>query len=71
MSDKVTIDNPITGKRETLDQAEFNRYMSQTNGDVLNWIVKDSAQASDEKPVLPAKVTLEEALQDIVIEWNN
>jgi len=64
MSDKVVIDNPVTGKREMLDAKEFSGFMSQTNGQVLNWIVEES----DPKP---AKVTLEEALQDIVIEWNN
>ena len=35
----VTIHNPNTGKTEVLGQEEFNRYMSMTNGDVMNWIV--------------------------------
>ena len=35
----ITIDSPITGKRESLTQPEFNSYMAQTNGAVLKWIV--------------------------------
>jgi hypothetical protein len=38
--DNILIDSPITGKRETLTQAEFNSYMAQTNGAVLKWIVE-------------------------------
>lgn len=36
----IVIDSPITGKRETLTQAQFNSYMAQTNGAVLKWIVE-------------------------------
>jgi hypothetical protein len=43
----VTIKNPATGKIETLNQTEFNKYMSMTNGAVLKWIV-DSAQIDSE-----------------------
>lgn len=39
----VKIKNPETGEIKTLNQKEFNRYMSMTNGDVLNWIVEDKA----------------------------
>jgi hypothetical protein len=28
----ILIDSPITGKQESLTQAEFNSYMAQTNG---------------------------------------
>jgi putative metallohydrolase (TIGR04338 family) len=35
----ILIDSPITGKQESLTQAEFNSYMAQTNGAVLKWIV--------------------------------
>ena len=49
----IVIDNPVTGQRLTLDQFEFNRYMSQTNGAVLKWIVEDdlnkNAGHSDQK----------------------
>ena len=44
---QVTIKNPVTGKIETLNQAEFNKYMSMTNGAVLKWIV-DSDQVGSE-----------------------
>ncbi len=37
----VTIHNPNTGKTETIGQAEFNKYMSMTNGAVLEWIVDE------------------------------
>lgn len=43
MTNTVIIDNPNTGKRETLNQQEFNKYMSMTNGEVLNWIVEEKA----------------------------
>ena len=43
MTNTVTIDNPNTGERETLNQEEFNKYMSMTNGEVLNWIVEEKA----------------------------
>ena len=36
---EITIHNPTTGKLETLGQKEFNRYMTMTNGAVLEWIV--------------------------------
>ena len=35
----IIVDSPITGKRESLTQSEFNSYMAQTNGAVLKWIV--------------------------------
>jgi len=35
----IIIDNPITGKRESLSQTEFNSYMAQTNGAILEWII--------------------------------
>lgn len=35
----IVIDNPVTRQRETLTQSQFNSYMAQTNGDVLDWIV--------------------------------
>jgi hypothetical protein len=35
----IIVDSPITGKQESLTQAEFNSYMAQTNGAVLRWIV--------------------------------
>ena len=41
MSNSVIINNPNTGKQETLNQQEFNKYMAMTNGEVLNWIVED------------------------------
>jgi hypothetical protein len=40
MSNSVIINNPNTGKQETLNQQEFNKYMAMTNGEVLNWIVE-------------------------------
>ena len=36
---KILINSPVTGKRETLTQDQFNSYMAQTNGAVLDWIV--------------------------------
>jgi hypothetical protein len=45
MTNTVIIDNPNTGKRETLNQQEFNKYMSMTNGEVLSWIVDDTGEA--------------------------
>ena len=36
------IDNPFTGKRKELSEAEFNSYMAQTNGAVLEWIVESN-----------------------------
>ena len=39
MINNILIDSPITGKRETLTQAQFNSYMAQTNGAVLEWII--------------------------------
>jgi hypothetical protein len=41
MSNSVIINNPNTGKQETLNQEEFNKYMAMTNGEVLNWIVEN------------------------------
>ena len=35
----MIIDSPVTGKRESLTQAQFNTYMAQTNGAILKWIV--------------------------------
>jgi hypothetical protein len=35
----IIINNPVTGKRVNLTEPEFNSYMAQTNGDVLNWII--------------------------------
>jgi len=35
----IIVDSPVTGKRESLTQAQFNSYMAQTNGTVLKWIV--------------------------------
>jgi putative metallohydrolase (TIGR04338 family) len=40
----ILIDSPITGKRETLTQDQFNSYMAQTNGAVLKWIVNPVAK---------------------------
>ena len=45
MSKTVTIDNPNTGEKETLNQEQFNKYMAMTNGAVLNWIVDDAGEA--------------------------
>ena len=39
MISEIVIDSPITGKRETLTQAQFNSYMAQTNGAVLEWVI--------------------------------
>ena len=39
---EITIHNPTTGKLETLGQEEFNRYMTMTNGAVLEWIVGEN-----------------------------
>jgi hypothetical protein len=39
MTSKILIDSPVTGKRESLTQDQFNSYMAQTNGAVLKWIV--------------------------------
>lgn len=44
MISNILIDSPITGKRESLTQAQFNGYMSQTNGAVLKWIVNPVAK---------------------------
>ena len=44
MVTNILIDSPITGKRESLTQPEFNSYMAQTNGAVLNWIVNPVAK---------------------------
>ena len=40
-TDTVTIKNPNTGKTEFISQDSFNRYMSMTNGKVLQWIIED------------------------------
>ena len=40
----ILIDSPITGKRESLTQDQFNSYMAQTNGAVLKWIVNPVAK---------------------------
>ena len=40
----IIVDSPITGKRESLTQPEFNSYMAQTNGAVLKWIVNPVAK---------------------------
>ena len=40
-ADTVTIRNPNTGKKDTLNQDSFNRYMSMTNGEVLKWIINN------------------------------
>jgi hypothetical protein len=40
----IVIDNPVTRQRETLTQSQFNSYMAQTNGDVLDWIVEPVAK---------------------------
>jgi hypothetical protein len=45
VSKTVTIDNPNTGQKETLNQEQFNKYMAMTNGAVLNWIVDDTGEA--------------------------
>jgi hypothetical protein len=45
MTNSVIINNPNTGKQETLNQQEFNKYMAMTNGEVLNWIVYDAGEA--------------------------
>ena len=45
MSNSVIINNPNTGKQETLNQQEFNKYMAMTNGAVLNWIVDETGEA--------------------------
>lgn len=37
----VTIKNSDTGKTESISQDSFNRYMSMTNGEVLQRIIKD------------------------------
>ena len=49
---EILVDSPITGKRESLTQAQFNSYMAQTNGAVLNWIVNPVAKhgEGDQKP---------------------
>lgn len=52
----VTIHNPNTDKTEVLDQAEFNKYMSMTNGEVLEWIVKPD-QPDHEKPDTQGTIT--------------
>lgn len=44
MENNIVIDSPITGKRESLTQAQFNSYMAQTNGAVLKWIVNPVAK---------------------------
>jgi len=51
----VTIHNPNTGKTETLGQEEFNRYMTMTNGHVMNWIVpKPESETKMEWRVSPS-----------------
>ena len=42
-----------------------------TDEDIKGIIVYKKSRTSDEVSVESAKVTLEEALQDIVIEWKN
>jgi hypothetical protein len=65
---KITIKNPDTGKVQTISQTEFNKFMSMTNGQVLQWVVPDKQLSQESKP---AKVTksLEEALADVKLEW--
>jgi hypothetical protein len=36
----VTIFNPNTQETITLNQQEFNRYMTMTNGEVLEWVLE-------------------------------
>ena len=40
----IDLVNPFTGERKELSEAEFNSYMSQTNGAVLDWIVDSGVQ---------------------------
>lgn len=47
MISNILIDSPVTGKRESLTQAQFNSYMAQTNGAVLKWIVNPVAKHQD------------------------
>jgi hypothetical protein len=44
MISEIVIDSPVTGKRKSLTQAQFNSYMAQTNGAVLKWIVNPVAK---------------------------
>jgi hypothetical protein len=37
----ITINNPITNSEQVLTEEQFNSFMAQTNGAVLNWIVED------------------------------
>lgn len=46
--DKILIDNPITGKRETLTQSQFYSYMAQTNRAILNYVVTNKIQKHGE-----------------------
>jgi len=43
---RITIHNPNTDNTETLGQEEFNRYMTMTNGEVLNWILNDKLESN-------------------------
>ena len=46
----IIVDSPITGKQESLTQAEFNSYMAQTNGAVLKWIVSSVEKHAQHNP---------------------
>jgi len=49
----------------------FSRWVALTNGECFIWISDFLEVNKPSKAEQPAKVTLEEALQDIVIEWKN
>lgn len=46
--DNILIDNPITGKRETLTQSQFYSYMAQTNRAILNYVVSNDIKKHGE-----------------------
>jgi hypothetical protein len=66
MISKILIDSPITGKRESLTQPEFNSYMAQTNGAVLNWIVNPVAKHGEHDQKTHGNWALSENYPDLL-----
>lgn len=66
MISEVFIDSPITGKRESLTQAQFNSYMAQTNGAVLKWIVNPVAKHQEHDQSTHGNWALSENYPDLL-----
>ena len=59
---KFVIINPNTRNIESLDQAEFNRYMPMALAGVLDWIISEARDMSVEKKHLEIHFFMQIAL---------